>query len=157
MQIWYNVINAPRGGEVHQMAGNGKRKGEFTLILSLAQGMSVPQAASAAGMGERTAYKRLEDQDVQDRINELRQELFKEAVRQLAASCSLATTTLQHLLNAESEMVRLGAARTILEMANKLRTTVLLEDRLTDMERKYHELAEADRGVGAGGWPARIA
>ena len=60
-------------------------------ILSLAQGMSVPLAASAAGMGERTAYKRLEDQDVQDRINELRQELFKEAVRQLAASCSQAT------------------------------------------------------------------
>ena len=54
-------------------------------------------------------------------------------------------------------MVRLGAARTILEMANKLRTTVLLEDRLADMERKYHELAEEDRGVGAGGWPARIA
>jgi hypothetical protein len=43
------------------MAENGRRKGEAALLVALAAGMTVRDAAVAAGIGERTATRRVAD------------------------------------------------------------------------------------------------
>jgi hypothetical protein len=50
-----------------------------------------------------------------------------------------AAAVLRKLLAAESESVRLGAARSILELGNKLREAVEWEERLAALEQHIEE------------------
>ena len=43
------------------MAENGRRKGDDALVLALAGGQTIRGAARAAGIGERTATRRVAD------------------------------------------------------------------------------------------------
>jgi hypothetical protein len=54
-----------------------------------------------------------------------------------------AAAKLRELLTAESETVRLGAARALLELGVKLREGVELEQRVADLERQQ---SEAEKG-----------
>jgi hypothetical protein len=116
------------------MAENGRRKGEDTLLLALASGQTVRDAARAAGVGERTAARRWADPAFRRRVTRLRAELVERATGQLADGMAEAVATLRRLLTAEGESVRLGAARSILELGNRLREAVELEGRLRAVE-----------------------
>ena len=95
------------------MAENGRRKGEDALLLALAGGQTVRDAARAAGVGERTATRRWADAGFRRRVARLRAELVERAAGQLADGMAEAAATLRRLLTAEAESVRLGAARSI--------------------------------------------
>jgi len=51
------------------MAHNGKLKPDDTLVLALARGLTVRQAAGEAGFGERTAHRRLADTEFRRRVS----------------------------------------------------------------------------------------
>jgi hypothetical protein len=56
----------------------------------------------------------------------------------MADGMTEAADTLRGLLTAEAESVGLGAARSLLELGNRLRQWVELERRITDLDPRYN-------------------
>jgi hypothetical protein len=52
------------------MAGRGRRNADWLLVVAVAQGRTVAEAA-AAGISERTVYRRLTDPAFQFRVDEV--------------------------------------------------------------------------------------
>lgn len=116
------------------MAGNGRKSSDETLILALASGASRASAAKAAGVSERTVFRRMQDADFRQRLDEARATMLSNAVARLTASATSAAVTLHNLLTADSETVQLGAARSILELGSRLRESTELAARIAALE-----------------------
>ncbi len=61
--------------------------------------------------------------------------MFEQALGAVASAGVTAAQTLRDLLRASSESVRLGAARSVLELGSRLRESVELEERLSRLEQ----------------------
>jgi hypothetical protein len=85
------------------MAEIGRRKGDDTLLLALASGQTARDAASAVGLGERTATRRLADPAFRRRVCQLRGEMVQRALSRMAEGMAEAADTLRQLLRAEAE------------------------------------------------------
>ena len=109
------------------MAGNGRRNAD-ALALALAAGDSIAEAAAKAGMGERTAYRWLADPALRQRIQTLRGDMVGRALGRMAAGMTEAADVLRAL--------RLGAARSLLDLGVKLREAVELEKRMQALEER---------------------
>lgn len=119
------------------MAENGRRKqGDDALAVALAAGKSLRDAAAAAGMAERTATRRWADTAFRRRVAALRADMMALALGQVSDGMVDAAATLRKLLKAKNESVRLGACRTLLDLGVKLRDSVELEERFTELERR---------------------
>lgn len=118
------------------MAKIGRRKGESEFTLALAAGATVRAAAKKAGVGERTAYRWVEDPAFRERVDAVRTAMFDRAVSRLAKGAAAAAETLQRLLKAEGESIRLGAARSVLELAFKAHDWADTVARIEELERK---------------------
>jgi len=118
------------------MAGRGRKSADDRLAVELAAGKTVADAAEAAGLSERTAYRRLDDAAFRGRMTTLRGEMIGRAVGRLADASTKAVETLTALLTTDSATVRLGAARSILELGTRLREAVEIEERLSSLEQK---------------------
>jgi hypothetical protein len=117
------------------MAAFGRGKGDDALALALASGQTLRDAADAAGIGERTATRRRADPAFRRRVDELRADLVARALGRLADGMTEAADVLRALLAAGTPpAVRLGAARSLLELGCRLRESVELEARLTALE-----------------------
>ncbi len=110
------------------------------LALALAEGDTVQDAAEKAGIGRTTAYRRLADPAFRQRIHALRGGMIGDAVGRMAAGMSEAAGVLRELLKAESEAVRLSAARSLLDIGVKLRQAVDTEERLAAVESRLAEV-----------------
>jgi len=109
-----------------------------SVALGVASGLSLAAAARSAKVGVPTAkrWSRLEPA-FRRRVQELRAEMTSQALGRLVDSMVGAADTLSYLSRkGKSEMVRLGAARAILKMANKTREAVELEERLQALESR---------------------
>ena len=123
------------------MAGNGMI-GELSsrqqrAIAALLTTKSMSEAASSAGVGERTLYRWLaEDEAFRAGLARAESELLDTATRRLLALQGQAIETLEHLLSsAESESVRLRAAQVAIETSLKLRELRDIDQRLTALEQ----------------------
>jgi hypothetical protein len=116
------------------MADIGGRKGQDALALALASGQTIRDAAVAAGLGERTATRRVADPAFRQRIAALRSDMLARAAGQIADGMTQAVKTLRQLLSARSESVRLAAARSILEIGPRLHESLDLDERLREVE-----------------------
>jgi hypothetical protein len=116
------------------VAHRGRRNADEALALALATGQTLRAAAEATGVGERTATRRVAEPGFRRRVGELRAEMTSRALGRMADGMADAADVLRQLLNAESESVRLGAARSLLELGVKLRESVELEERLAALE-----------------------
>lgn len=115
------------------------------LALELASGLTVKDAAAKVGVSESCAQRKLrEDPAYRAKVEDLRAGLLAQASGLLVASMTEAVTTLRGLLTAESEMARLGAARSILELAIKVRETVDLSQQIAALQARA-AAAEAKR------------
>ncbi len=110
---------------------------EDKLILALAAGCSVKEAARRAGITARTAFRKLGDHEFRRRVTETRAQIFERTAARLAALTLSAVSTLRKLLDAEAEPVRLGAARAILDSATRLRAEIETEQRLLRLEQQH--------------------
>jgi len=111
------------------------KKGDAVLIAMLASGSTITDAAKSAGVSERTARRRMGEQEFCCLVNEARAALVSEATGALAASMSDAASTLKELLKAQSDRTRLAAARSIIWLGIKAREASELEGRLLELER----------------------
>ena len=135
------------------MAAGGRKNADAALIAALAGGATVRDAAAAARVGERTVYRRLEDAEFTRRVEEARAEILTGAMGRLSAAATDAVTTLTSLLAAESESVRLGAARSILDAALRWREQSELAERRFRLEAWLDVLdAESAKDTKRAGW-----
>lgn len=129
------------------MARNGSQKGEVVLVAQLAAGATIRDAAKSAGVGERTVYRRLDDTAFQHKVNRARAAMLERALGALSEASIEASATLRSLLYAESDMARLGAARSILTLTLDLRSQVELVERMAALEEAL-ERQQAAQGRG---------
>jgi hypothetical protein len=129
------------------MAHRGRRNADEPLALALATGQTLRDAAAATGIGERTATRRMADPAFRRRIGELRGDMVGRALGRMADGMAEAADKLRELLTAESESVRLGAARALLELGVRLRESVELEARLVALEAALsNDNCQGERG-----------
>lgn len=102
------------------MAHNGRRNADEALATLLASGTTIRDAAAQLGVSERTAARRMADPGFRTRVDEIRSEMTARAVGRVADAMCQAADALRELLQGQSESVRLGAARSILELGDKL-------------------------------------
>ena len=112
------------------------RRADDRLVLALASGSSIREAARRCRVSQATVHRRLSESDFVQRLREVRSEMMSRAVGKLASALAAAATTLRRLLRAQSETVRLGAARACLEMHARCTETVALAERVAELERR---------------------
>ncbi len=127
------------------MSRNGRHSADDSLLMALACGAIVENAARQAGDSPRTAYRRLADAAFRQRLQTLRGDMVSRTSGTLTAAAGEAVRTLLELLkNPTSSSVRLGAARAVLEIGMKLREVAELERRLAELEERFD--GQAARG-----------
>ena len=136
---------AKNGGKAHgaETVGNGLQNGIFlspkqeAAALALAAGSTLDEAAQKSGAGVTTIKRWLHEQpNLRRRVNELRSELTSRALGRLVDGMVSAADTLGFLCRkGKSEMVRLSAARAIIELGSRLRENVELEERIAVLEQ----------------------
>jgi hypothetical protein len=131
------------------VAHRGRRNADEALALALASGQTLRDAAPAAGVSERTAGRRWVDPAFRRRVSELRGEMVQRSLGRMADGMSEAADVLRKLLAAESETVRLGAARSMLELGVKLRESVTFAEEMAEL-RAAVEAIESRRSPGDG-------
>jgi hypothetical protein len=123
-------------------AQRGKRQADEKLLLALACGATVDNAARAAGISPATAYRRLTEPAFRQRLQQVRTDMVSRAAATLTAAGTEAVKTLLVLQQpAVPAAVRLGAARAVLEMGIKLREMADLEERLAALEQQIDAIA----------------
>lgn len=123
------------------MADNGRRKRDDALAVALASGQTLRDAATAVGVSERTASRRWADLNFRRRVAELRANMVNRALGKLADGMAEAGEVLRTLLHSGSDSIKLGACRAMLELGIKLRDSVELEQRLSELELRCPESA----------------
>ncbi len=110
---------------------------DAALIAALATGATRQEAATRAGLSKTTVYRRLADPAFRRRVSAAWSELIDAAVGRLADATTEACQTLRDLLGADSESVRLAAARGILELAHKYHESAELAERIAVLEERF--------------------
>lgn len=124
-----------------------RRKGDAALIVALAKGLTQRAAAEEAGVSERTVQRRMSEPDFRRAVDDARAQLVSETLGRLISSGLAAAATLQSLLRAKSENVKLGAARAILELTQRYRESDELERRIAALEQAADVLPERRRSA----------
>lgn len=129
------------------MADGGRRTADEALAAELATGKTVRDAATAAGVAERTVYRRLGEPEFRAKVAGLRAGMLSAAAGRLADSMAAAADHLRALLGAKDPNVRLRAATQIVTLALKVTELADLERRVKDLEDRS-AAAPARRAVG---------
>lgn len=115
-------------------------------LQALIENRTIQQAAQAAGIGERTIYKYLDDPQFRAALAEAEGDLIDQATRQLLQlqdpAIKVMTWAMNHADNPPS--VRLRAAQAVLDYLLKLRELRNLEERLTNLEVKVYGQSKAN-------------
>jgi hypothetical protein len=122
------------------------KRNDDALVVALASGQSVREAARTAGIGERTAFRRTAETGFKLAVAHARSALLARAVGQLADAATAAVETLRGLLAAEAETVRLGAARSILDAAMRGSELIDLAERVECLEAQAAASEPGRRG-----------
>ncbi len=118
------------------MAHSGRKIADDTLVLALACGSTIDAAATKAGVSRVTVYKRLGDPEFQAKLAKARSDMVDRATAMLTAAAMESVKTLLELQDKDvPASSRLGAARSVLEIGNRLRLESELISRLEAAER----------------------
>jgi len=112
-----------------------ERRYDEVLVTALAEGKGIAGAAKAAGVSERTVFRRLADPEFQEKWRKAHKEIRDQARSHLANLTWKAVGTIESLLESKSEQVCLRAARTILELGSRIRSEDEVEVRVAALEK----------------------
>jgi hypothetical protein len=117
------------------MATHGRKRSDESLILALACGTSVEQAAAKASLSVRSVYRRLKEPGFKQRIRAVKAETMERAGSLLTAASLQAVKTLLSLQEGSvSPAIRLAAARAILDLSIRYREMIELQERVAALE-----------------------
>jgi hypothetical protein len=111
-----------------------KKAAAEAVKLKIAAGASAAEAAREVGVSERSVRRWCADPDFASEVSQLRAELVGCALGQLAHALSRAVATLVQLLDDDSSVARLGAARALLASTLAYREATNVEERLQALE-----------------------
>jgi AcrR family transcriptional regulator len=131
------------------VAGSGREPADEALAVALAAGRTVADAATAAGVSESTAYRRLRDPEFRARVTELRDEMVSRAAGRLADSMTEAADVLRALLADADPHLRHKAAVKLIELGVKVTELADLERRVEDLEQRF---ADPNQNSGGKQW-----
>jgi hypothetical protein len=116
-----------------------RKRHDGPLILALACGVSVEQAARQTKVSERSVYRRLQDPEFRRQLHLIRDDMVQRSAGMLTAAALEAVRTLLSLQSATTPpAVRLGAARAILEIGMHVREVSDLAERMAELERQVN-------------------
>lgn len=123
------------------MTGHGEKltRKQEQAIAALLSEATVGAAAEKADLAEVTLYRWLKLPDFVAAYREARREVVEKAIAQLQQSSWAASTTLIRLLGSSSDAIRLRAAQTILDQANKGLELIDFEERLAALEQQSEQ------------------
>jgi hypothetical protein len=127
------------------VAHRGRRNADEALALALASGATLRDAASGAGIGERTATRRWADSAFRQRVTELQHEMVARCMGRLTDGMTEAADVVRKLMSADSESVRLAAARTMLDFGMRGWDRLDLEARVQELEQLAASQPGGDR------------
>jgi hypothetical protein len=121
------------------MAGHGEklsRKRE-QAIAALLSASTLVEAAKAAGIGDRTLWRWLQDPHFQTAYRQARRDAVGQAIARLQQVASTAVDTLESVMksSAARDSARVAAARAVLELGVRAIELEDLEARLTALEQ----------------------
>ncbi len=119
------------------MAGGDRKNANSQLLAALATGSTLREASELTGVSQRTISRRLKDPKFKAALDRRKDAILTAVVGKLSDASTQAVSTLKQLLDCESHSVRLGAARSILDLSISMRTTVELTERITRLEEKH--------------------
>jgi hypothetical protein len=134
---------------VNRPTGHAEGKGEPLVAVALASGATYAEAASAGGVSLATVKKRMVDGAYRARVQRLRAELLEQSLGVLSQYSSRAAKRLVLLMNSSSDMVAQKAARSVIEMALRMRRETDLDERMATLERQI-ERYRRDKQDGGG-------
>jgi hypothetical protein len=121
------------------MPGGKQKNADELFLTALACGATVENAARAAGISSRTAYRRLQDSAAKQRLAQIRTDIVQRTAGTLTAAATEAVKTLMTLMQTSAPPpVRLGAARVTLEMGIRLRENTELLTRIEAIEEQLN-------------------
>jgi Helix-turn-helix of insertion element transposase len=123
------------------MQGHGEKltRKQEQAIAALLSETTIPAAAERIGLNEATLYRWLKVDDFKSAFRAARREVVEKATAQLQQAAWAASTTLIKLLGSPSDSIRLRAATSILDHANKGVEMLDFEERLAALERQAEE------------------
>jgi len=127
------------------MEQNGTPTGEDVLILALAAGATVREAAEQAGVGERTAHRRLADADFRRAVSRARGRMFDAALGRLASLASKAAGIFERLMGSDQPSVARRAAKAVLELGPRLRESTELGERISRLAGQADEKTDGNQ------------
>jgi transposase-like protein len=105
------------------------------VALALAAGETIKEAAAGAGVGERTVGNWLGEADFAALVDSLRAQILERTMSRMIDTTTRATERLRRLVRSRKESIALGACRTVLEQAVRLREAVTLAERVAALEQ----------------------
>lgn len=111
-----------------------RKKAEDALLLALACGATVENAAHQCQLSERTIYRRLADPAFRKQLDALRADMVQRTAALLTAGLEAVKTLLALQKDTQPVGVRLGVAKAVLELGVKLRESSELLARITALE-----------------------
>ena len=125
------------------MSAGRKPKDCAELTLALACGATPESAAQKTGLSPRTVYRRLADPAFRAEVERVKAQILERAVGMSGAATLASIKTLTALQeSAKSEAVRLGAARSLVDIHCKLRQIADQQSRIEAMEAQLRQLLE---------------
>jgi hypothetical protein len=121
------------------VAHNGRHTADEKLAAELAAGKSVRDAATSAGVSERTAFRRLADAAFKARVVELRFQMVHTAAGRLASGMAEAADVLRAGLSDPDANIRHKSAVKLIELGVKVGEVAELEQRLAELEQMIHQ------------------
>jgi hypothetical protein len=119
------------------MPHRGRKQADELLLMALACGATVEAAARAAGISKATAFRRLQDPEFSKKLKQAKADMVQRTEGMLTASGMESVKTLMELQKPVAPpAVRLGAARSVLELGMKVRERADLEERLAALEQQ---------------------
>jgi hypothetical protein len=122
------------------MTQQGKHHLDSKLLTVLACGATVENAARQCGISESTIRRRLKEPAFAHKLNRMRADMHLRVADQLTAASTEGVRTLVQLMKeTNSGSVRLGAARSVVELSAKVRETADLAIRLAELEQRLEK------------------
>jgi hypothetical protein len=126
------------------MPQRGRRSTDQLLLMALACGATVENAAVSAGISQATVYRRLKDPEFQQELCKTKTEMVNRTAAMLTAAAGEAVKTLLALQKDSTPPAsRLGAARAVLELGVRIRESAELEGRIAVLESRLAENRDA--------------
>jgi hypothetical protein len=114
-----------------------KQQSDHAILMALACGATIENAAIKAGVGPGTVNRRLKNPEFAKKLQDVKAGMVNRTAAILTAAASESVKTLLELQSPNAPPgIRLGAARAIIELGARLRDAAEIQGRIAALEQQ---------------------